>query len=202
VERLGGKIRGVGVHMAQKEEPGFLLGSKAFELGNRDGIEVFGLMRASVLPGAPALELQIFLEAAGGGVGGEADAGSVVAVLAQNLGEGGDIVGQAALMPQCDNGGAEAVAAGQHGGIAGRRRDMRRQALGERNAALEVFVDVRRSQALVAVERHMIRAHGVDAEEQQVGFLCHRCDLLYVLYVDPVCLQGTWMRNLCCRGAG
>ena len=84
--------------MPQEEKEGFLRFREAFQLGDGNLVEVFGLRAATLCKGAPTGVVEVFVEAARAGVAGETDAGSVVAVFAQDLGQGADFLGQSAFV--------------------------------------------------------------------------------------------------------
>jgi len=149
------------VHVAQKQKERLIIGFVNFrepvELGERDVVEIFGFVRASVGPArAPAVEVQVFLVASAADVALEPDARSIIAAFAENFREGFDSGRKVALMPERDCIRAENIKARHHRTITGRRRDGRREAIVKNYAVRQIFGDIRGGVAFIAVERHVI----------------------------------------------
>ena len=64
LERSWGQVRRVWIHVPQEEVERLLLGREAFEFRDGRRIQIFGLVAAPLGPGAPALEVNVLLEAA------------------------------------------------------------------------------------------------------------------------------------------
>jgi len=166
----GRQVGRVRVHVAEEEQEGLLALRQPLQLRHGDLVKVLRLGHAALVPRLPArVEVQVLVEPARGRVVGEADAGARVARVAQYFGQRPDFRPQRALVRQRDDLRAEHIHAGEHVGVAARRRDVRAVVVLEERGALRKPVDVRRRQPVIAVRAHVVRAQRVDAEEQDIG---------------------------------
>ena len=85
VEWCWGQIGGVRVHVAQEEEEGLVACSKAAQLGQRHIVHVLGFRETPLVDGTPVVIVDVVLVAACGGVSLEANAGGLIACLAQDF---------------------------------------------------------------------------------------------------------------------
>ena len=161
----GREVGAVGVHVAQEQEEGVVLAGEPVEFGNGDVVEVVGLEAWAVLPVAPAREIDVVVEAAGGRVALEADASALVALLLEDLGEGHHAGGEGAAVPERDDVGPKAVHAREHRAVARRGGYVGAEVVLEEDAFFGELVDVGRREAVVPVAAHVVGAKTVDADQ-------------------------------------
>ena len=107
----------MGIHVAQKEEKRPVAAGHPLQFGNGHFVQFLGLGAAPFGPQSPGGIIQIPVKAAGTGIAGEAYAGGVIVMPAQDLGQGPDVWTQASLVPQGHHLRAECIQSRQHGGI-------------------------------------------------------------------------------------
>ena len=167
------QVGGVRVHVPQEQQKGIVRVEQPVQLRQRHLIQELRLGGAPAGIVAPRLVVEVGVEAARAGVAAEADAGAGVAVRAQQLRQGGDRGAQRPAVAQRHHLRAEAVQPGEHGTVrrgGGNRR--REGALEQRRVGGEP-IQVRAGQAPVAVTAQVAGAQRVDAEQDDVGGLCH-----------------------------
>ncbi len=64
LEGVGRQVRRVRVHVPQEQEERFVLRGEPLQLGDRHLVQVLGLVASTFFPRAPALEVEVLLEAA------------------------------------------------------------------------------------------------------------------------------------------
>ena len=161
--------------MAQEEKEGVALAGQAVEFGQSDVVEVLCFGAASFVPAAPTGEVEVFVEAAGAGVAGEADGGGGIALVAQNFGQRGDFGAQRAFVAQGDDLGGEEVLAGEHGGIGAGCRDIGAEGLLEEGAFLGEAVELWCGESAVSVAAHVVAAQRIDAQQYDIWFAVAAC---------------------------
>ncbi|OQA40903.1 MAG: hypothetical protein BWY52_02745 [Chloroflexi bacterium ADurb.Bin325] len=169
LEGRGRQVRRVRIHVAKEEEERLAGLIQPRQLRDRHLVEVLGLGTAALVPTAPAGEVDIGVEPARCRVAAEADAGRVVALLPEDLGQRLDLGPQRAFMPERDDLGRKDVHAGQHGGVGAGGRDERTVGALEENALAGKLVDMGRREAAIPVAAHVVSPQRVDAEEDDVG---------------------------------
>ena len=177
VERTRREVRRMGIHVAEEEEPRLVFGGEAAEFGQAGVVQIFSLVGLSVFAGVPVGEIQIGLETTCGGVATETDTGRVVAFVIEDFSE--RLAADGALVAESDGVVAKAVQAGEHGGVAGRRRNVGREVVFKEGAAFRELVHVGGGVAEVAVAAHVLGKQGVDADEKQIWF-AHVCAFWWI----------------------
>ena len=170
IERRRRQIGRVRIHVPQKQEKRFVACGQPLQVGQRHLVEQLGLSQGTLVPTAPCLKIDVFVKPARTRIPGEPDAQGLITLVAQNLGQGRNLVGQPAPVAERDHVGRKTIHPGQHGRVRRRRGDVRAKRVFKQDALRGELVDIRRGQAVIAVTTHVIRPQAVDAEQNQILF--------------------------------
>ena len=169
------QVRGVGVHVPQEQQEWIAGVEQPVQLGQGHLVQELCLGGAAAGIAAPRLVLEVAVEPTCAGVALEADGGAGIAVRAQQLRQRGHGGAQRALVTQRHYLGAEAVQPGEHGAVGRGGGDHGREGALEQHRVGGEPVQVRAGLAVITVAAHVAGAQGVDPEQDDVGWLCHRC---------------------------
>ena len=172
VERRRRQVRAVRVHVTQEQKERIAAGGGRAQI--RDGHLVQGVRLGHGAAGRvpPAFVLQIGTEAARRRIAGKPHAAGRVAGPLQDLGQ--HRRGHVALVAQAHHAGAEAIAPGEHRRVGRRGRHARAEGVAEHRPLLGEAGEVRRGEAMVAVQAHVIATQAVDGDQQQVRSSGHQ----------------------------